>query len=156
MAGVEEVGRFLEEHGVKGELLEFPGGVETVEAASRLSGVESRAILKTLILRGGGEWFAVILRGDTRLDLARLRRKLGVRGIRFARAGEIVERLGVGPGSVSPFMEGISSMRVIVDSRVVLLDGPIVVGGGSPRHLLKTTVDEIIRVWRPVILDVSH
>lgn len=152
---VEQVRRFINEYNVNAEILEFEGTVETVETASRLSGVEPGTILKTLVLKSGDRWFAVILKGDSRLDLRKLRRALGVDKIRFARPNELVELLGVEPGGVSPFLEGLKSMEVILDSDIMSLKGTILAGGGSKHHLVRTNVNEIIRVLNPEILDVS-
>lgn len=153
--GLEAVKRFIAERGVEAEILEFSGTVESVEAASRASGYPPGRILKTLIVKGDDEYYAVIIRGDRRLNLKKLADRLGLNDVRLAKPSEIRELLGVGPGEVSPLMEGISRLHVLVDSSVLTIEGDVLVGGGTLRHLVRITPHELLRVLSPSILDVS-
>ena len=154
--GLEAVRRFIAARGVKAEILEFSDTVESVESASRASGYPPDRILKTLIVKGDGEYYAVIIRGDRRLNLKKLAERLGLKDVRLARPGEIRKLLGVGPGEVSPLMEGISKLHVLVDSSILTIEGDVLVGGGTLRHLVRVTPHELLCALSPSILDVSE
>lgn len=147
--------KFIAKRGVKAEILEFSDTVESVEAASRASGYPPERILKTLIVKGDDEYYAVIVRGDRRLNLEKLAKLLGLRDVRLAKPSEIRELLGVSPGEVSPLMEEVSRLYVLVDSSILTIEGDVLVGGGTLRHLVKITPHELLSVLKPTILNVS-
>ena len=78
--------------------------VFTVEEARRLRGEIAGAHCKNLFLKdkNGALWLVVCLE-DTRLDLKALPAVLGSGRLSFASPERLRERLGVDPGSVTPF-----------------------------------------------------
>ena len=154
---VEGVGRvrdFIEKYGVRAEILEFSGTVESVSAASNASGFPPSRILKTLLVIAGKRPYVVILPGDRRLDFKKLSRELNVKNVRLAKPSEVKELLNVKPGEVSPFLDEVLKYDVIVDESV-MNRGEVLVGGGSMHHLVRVHVDEVVRVLKPSIKDVS-
>ncbi len=155
MRGVDRVRDFIRRCEVKAEILEFSGTVESVATASRASGFPPNKILKTLMVIAEGRPHIVMLQGDRRLDLRKLSEELNARDVRLAKPEEVKELLDVEPGEVSPFLDEVLKYSVIIDRSASDL-GEVLVGGGSRHHLVKVHVDEVIRVLRPDIRDVSR
>ena len=154
MEGVNRVKNFIKEHGVEAEVLEFNETVESVPTASRASGFPPSKILKTLVAIAEGRSYVVILPGDRKLDFGKLSRELSAENVRLAKPDEVEELLNVRPGEVSPFLDEVLKYDVIIDESV-RGKGEVLVGGGSTRHLVKVHVDEIVRVLKPSVKDVS-
>jgi len=152
--GVYRVKNLIRKYGVKAEILEFSGTIKSVSAALKASGFPPSKILKTLVVIAGGRPCIVILPGDGKLDFRELSRELNVEDARLAKPDEVEELLGVKPGKVSPFLDEILNYNIIVDESVIG-GGEVLVCGGSAHHLVKVHVDEIVRVLKLGIKDVS-
>ncbi len=78
--------------------------VFTVEEARRRTGHLPGGHNKSLFLKDkrGGLWL-LVCRDDRRLDLNRLSKALSLPRLSFGRPELLLETLGVGPGSVTPF-----------------------------------------------------
>jgi len=100
--------------------------VFTVEDAQALRGALPGGHTKNLFLRDRDRTFwLVVLREDLRVDLNGLARTLGVSRFSFAPPGALEEKLGVPPGSVTPFAlinPGAHEVRVILDDGLLDLD----------------------------------
>ncbi|MET1101738.1 MAG: YbaK/EbsC family protein [Pyrodictiaceae archaeon] len=153
--GVARVAEFIKRRGLGAEVLEFSETVESVESASRASRVPPHSIVKTLILVVDDEPYAVLVPGDRRLDLGKLRRLLGARRARLAKPSELEEIVGLKPGEVSPLVESVARLRVVLDKEVLGRD-VVLVGGGSIHHLVKVRVSELVSVLNPIVADVSE
>ena len=152
--GVCRVRDFIEKHGVRAEILEFSGTVESVSAASNASGFPPSKILKTLVVIAEKRPYIVILPGDRKLDFKKLSRELNVKNIRLAKPSEVESLLNVKPGEVSPFLDEVLKYDVIIDGSV-MDRGEVLVGGGSIHHLVKVHVVEVVKVLKPSIKDIS-
>ena len=154
MRGLDRVKDFIGKHGIRAEILGFKEGVETVPKASRASGIPPDKILKTIVVIVEERPYIVILPGDRKLDFKKLSRELNARDIRLAKPSEVERFLNVKPGEVSPFLDEVLRFDVIIDE-LVLDKGKVLIGGGSINHLVKVHVNEVIRVLKPTIRDVS-
>ena len=152
--GVDRVRNFIKKYGIKAEILEFKESVESVSKASKVSGFPSSKILKTIVIIADEKPYIVILPGDRKLDFKKLRDVLNVRKIRLANSNEVEELLNIKPGEVSPFLDEVLKYKIILDKSAVDKD-EVVVGGGSIYHLVRTYVNEIIKVLKPEIEDIS-
>lgn len=154
IGGVDRVRNFIRRYGVRAEVLEFRSTVESVSSASRALSFPPSRILKTLVVIAGEKPYVVILPGDRKLDFKKLSRELNVRKVKLVRPKDVEGLLNVKPGEVSPFLDEVLRFDVIID-KSVLGRGEVLVGGGSLHHLVKVHVDEIIRVLKPSIRDIS-
>ena len=154
MSGVNRVRSFIEKYNVKAEVLEFKGTIETVETASKETGYPKEKILKTMIVIGDGKPYAIILPGDKRLDFKKISKELNVKNVRLAKPEEVMELIRLSPGEVSPLLEEVKNLQVIVD-RSILDRGVVLAGGGTLHNLVKISVDELIRVLNPKVKEVS-
>lgn len=153
--GVVRVAEFIKLHKLEAKILEFSETVESVMKASKASGMPPHNIVKTLILIADGKPYAVLISGDRRLDLKKLRKLLKVKKVRLAKPSELEEMIGLKPGEISPLIESVAKLYVILDKEVLNRE-VVLVGGGSIHHLVKVKVNELVSVLNPTIADVSE
>ncbi len=110
--------------------------------------------LKTLVLKiywkEREEFIAVVIRGDLRLDLSRLKSELGFVKARFA-SKEEMQNFGLVIGYVSPI--DCSSIKVIGDKSII--EGKDYYDGGNRLYFYRKNVNypRDFEVWK--LLDVS-
>src|SRR3954462_2366791 len=111
------------------EEVETPG-MRTIEEVSTLLGGDPRATAKAMPVVVDDKVVLALIRGDDRLDEAKLASALGVM-VRPAQAEEITETFGASPGSIGPVG---SPVPVLADE--ALREGQYVVGANrDDRHL---------------------
>jgi len=154
MPGVDEVRRFIEEHGLDARILEFDEPVKTVEEAARRSGADPSEIVKTMILIADDRPVAAMIQGDKRIDLGKLRRVLEVNYVRLARPSEVLKLLGVGIGAISPLLNSMKRIRCVMDERI-LRKNTVLAGGGSEKTLILVKPRDLAEILKPEIADIS-
>jgi prolyl-tRNA editing enzyme YbaK/EbsC (Cys-tRNA(Pro) deacylase) len=77
--------------------------------------------LKTLVLRAGEGYWAVHVRGDHEVSLRAVKRHLGRREA-YLVSPEILEEMGLAPGTVCPFLPPIWDMPQLVSREVLSLE----------------------------------
>lgn len=134
----------LDRAGVEYKLIKVPKASTSREAAESL-GIELSRIAKTVVLVSEqGEAVVVVVRGDRRVDQAKLARLLGYRKLRLANENEVLEATGYPPGGVPPVGHK-QKLPVYVDEE--LLDGSYYyAGGGDSQHLLLVRAEDILRL----------
>lgn len=149
-----EVAEVIAEGGLRAQILEFTDTVETVHKASKLAKEHPERIVKTILVKTEkGEYLSLIVRGDRRIDNSKLKAYLGCEA-RLATAGEVLEVLKVPLGAVSPLLKGISTIRKIVDPKI-LEEEYVICGGGSLKTLVKIVTEDLIKSLNgPEIVDV--
>src|SRR5580765_473966 len=111
------------------EEVETPG-MRTIEDVSGFLELDPRATAKAMPVVVDGKVVLALIRGDDRLDEAKLAAALGVL-VRPAQAEEILETFGASPGSIGPVG---SPVAVLADE--ALREGQYVVGANrDDRHL---------------------
>ncbi len=138
--------------GVDVEILEFDEGVETVERAAKASGAPPDSIIKTLLVKAGGQYVVVLARGTVRVDMDALSRALGAPAA-MAKAKEVREVLGVEPGAVTPLSERVKALKVIADPGILQYEY-VLAGGGATNKLIKVKVADLVNALRPTFLEV--
>ena len=154
LQGVDRVSRFIEKRGLKAKILHFKRTVETVRTASEASGYPPGSILKTLLVVADGDLYAVVLPGDKRLDFKKLAKHLEAGRVRMATPDEIRRATGLEPGEVSPLIDELARLKIIVDKSATS-KGKVLVGGGSLNTLVEIEVDELVKALNPEVADVS-
>lgn len=137
----------LAELGIETNTVEHPA-VFTVQESRDVRGDLPGAHCKNLLLRAKRRsLFLVVLPADQRLDLKALARELGSGRLSFEKPENASERLGIGPGAMTPFaVINDREKQVTVVMEKGLLDEEILnfhpldnrmTTGISPRDLLK-------------------
>lgn len=117
----------LEQHGIEITTVSHPP-VYTVAEAKQHRNLLAGCHIKNLFLRDKKKrYFLVVAREDLKLDLKELGGRLGTARLSFASPARLMEKLGVEPGSVSPF--GVinnheKDVTVVID-QAVMASGPV-------------------------------
>lgn len=113
---------------------------------------------KSLIVRvkertGERHFVLVVVPGDQKFDIKKLRTVLGVKDLRFAYEGEVAEVTGgVEPGGVPPF-GNIFGLPVIADERVFVND-EIIFNAGDKRFSIAMQSSDYQRIVKPQVADI--
>jgi len=102
---VERVKRALADHGLDPSLVrELPADTSTAEAAARTVAAPLGSIVKSLVFLADGMPLLVLVSGDQRADVHRLRAALGLskKRLRIAQPAEVLDRTGFEVGGVPP------------------------------------------------------
>jgi len=138
----EKVKRVLERHGL--EALEFePGSTPTAELAARRIGVATARIAKSLLFRGkGGSYHLVVCPGDKRLASGVLKRLIGTK-VSMADADETERVTGFRPGGVCPF--GLEGVEILLDRDLGPL-GTVYPAAGTDATGVPTTLEQLVAI----------
>jgi prolyl-tRNA editing enzyme YbaK/EbsC (Cys-tRNA(Pro) deacylase) len=155
MLNERDLENFLKERKVEFELAKFEENVISSEkAASQTNGV----IVKNILLICDNNPLLCILLGKDKIDFDKIRREIGCKDIRLAKAREVKDITGYDIGAVPPIAHK-QKIRRIVDKKIDELkkDEVIYCGGGSHYHLLKIRKENLLKVLGDIeIKDISE
>ena len=117
MNSVERVRQALADAGLDADLVqELPADTSTAEAAARAVRAPVGSIVKSLIFLADGVPLLVLVAGDQRADVKRLRAFLGLskRQLRIARPDDVLAHTGYEVGGVPPVGYG-EPLRTLID-----------------------------------------
>ena len=120
----------------------------TSEESARARGEELKSGGKALLMKVGEEFQLFVLPADRKVDSAAIRRELGVRKMRFATPGELLELTGLVPGSVPPFGRPVLPFDLFVDTGI-RDNQRIAFNAGSLTNSVIMTVDDYLHVAQP-------
>jgi prolyl-tRNA editing enzyme YbaK/EbsC (Cys-tRNA(Pro) deacylase) len=143
---VERVSEFLRGAGGEARLEEFAADAKTAEGAAEAIGCGLDQIVKSLVLVADGRAVVALVPGDRRADPSKVARAVGATAARIATADEVRAATGFAPGAVAPFpLPGVA--RIVAEQ--TFLSQPVVwAGAGSPRHMVRLTPAELLRLTR--------
>ncbi len=126
----------------------------TSEESARARGEELRTGGKALLLKTDDQLRLFVLPADRKLDSAAVKRVLGVRKTRFARADELRELTGLVPGSVPPFGPPVLPFELFADE-AIRQNERIAFNAGSLTDSIILTVGDYLAVARPHVFAFS-
>ncbi len=133
-----------------GEVIDVGKEVKSVSQVVKLLGVKPAQVIKSLIFIAAGEPLLVIVDGESRASLKKLREVFG--DVRMAKPREVEELTGYTVGEVPPV--GLP-LKTVVDRRV--LDRDVVIGGGGRiDRLIRIKPEKIVEFQRAEVLDVAE
>jgi Ala-tRNA(Pro) deacylase len=109
----DRVEALLREAGVEFRLYSHAPVFTSAEAA-RVRGTTPEEGAKALVLKADEQFYLVVISGVLRVDNKALRRLLGVHGVRFATAEELLQLTGCRPGAVPP-LGNLFDLPVLMD-----------------------------------------
>lgn len=127
----------------------------TSEESARARGEELRIGGKALLIKVGDGFKLFVLSAACAIDSEAIRRRFGVRKIRFATAQELREATGLVPGSVPPLGRPILPFDLYVDESV-LANERIAFNAGSLTDSVILSTAEYLRVARPEVFAFSR
>jgi Cys-tRNA(Pro) deacylase len=140
--GERDVRTFFESIGVEKEIHAFSDSTHNSEMAAKTLRVEVGQIAKTILLMVDELPVVVVISGDRRVDLKKVKAALGGRKARLAGPGDVTERTGFKVGAVSPvgLPDGIP---VYVDPSLRRFE-TIYPAAGETNNMFVTTPDELL------------
>jgi Ala-tRNA(Pro) deacylase len=109
----DRVEALLREAGVTFRLYSHAPVFTSAEAA-RVRGTTPEEGAKALLVKADEQFYLVVISGVLRVDNKALRRLLGVHGVRFATAEELLQLTGCRPGAVPP-LGNLFDLPVLMD-----------------------------------------
>lgn len=149
--GIERVKQFVTSRGLDARIVELPSSTRTSQLAAEALGCSVAEIAKSLVFTGGKS-VVLVISGDKRVDIAKLRSLLG-KDLQLASADEVKAVTSYTIGGVPPFPhEG----EVTVYADISL--GRFVrvwAAAGEPNAVMNLSVEELKRTLGTDFIDVA-
>ena len=113
----------------------------TSEDSARARGEALETGGKALLLKAGEDFSVFVLSAALKLDSQAVKKRLGVKSLRFATADELMDLTGLVPGSVPPFGEPVLPFALFVDESIEANDRIAFNAGSLTDSVVLTTVD---------------
>jgi len=142
----------LGDKGVEFELINLGQVVHSVHDVQVACKCEASEVIKTLLMIGESP-IMIVLPGDKRANISRIKEFTGEQNLRMAKPAEVLAITGYSVGSVSPF--GVSpSIRQVADNSVRAL-GSLFMGSGKNDVLIKMGQAEFNKAFRGTFAGIS-
>lgn len=142
--GEKEVVEALAALGCEPAVSRFTRGTETAQSSSEELGVGLERIVKSLVLSAGGGLVVALLPGDRRVDTKKAAAVLGVKKVRLADPGMVLECTGFPVGAVPPLGHR-NPIPVIMDEDIPR-DGCVYPAAGETTNAFCTTFEELRKI----------
>ncbi|UCE13878.1 MAG: hypothetical protein JSV04_01565 [Candidatus Heimdallarchaeota archaeon] len=145
---------YINEKGLKAEIVEFNSSTMTVDESIVALGCKANEIIKSMIVVTDSEvFFLVILQGNRRIKTRKLKKLLNVKDIKLASPTQVLKTTGYNVGDVPPISV---NLPIILDKLVMKqAETKLYGGGGAPQRLLAISVEELLKSIDPIIADIS-
>jgi Ala-tRNA(Pro) deacylase len=146
------VTEFLERHGVPYEVVEHER-TQTAAAEARAAGMPPAGVAKTVVLRDQEGVRLAVIPASHRLDLHKVKRELGSKGLRLVTEQEMAaEFAGFEVGAVPPFGPMFHALE-LVDERLLDHDR-ILCGGGDHEHGVLVDPHDLVKAGDARVADI--
>ncbi len=148
---VQNYSEQLKELGIEHQILKHPHLVDA-EKVQAFLGDDISGSVPTLIMKAGDKFVAILKRGDTRLDSAKLKKVLGADSLRMANKEEFEEVTGVPVGAARVFNPGLVT---VLDKNVFekeFLNG----GTGSFTLTIKYKTEDLKKIPDSLVADITQ
>jgi Ala-tRNA(Pro) deacylase len=150
--GHTAVTEFLERHGVPYEVVEHER-TQTAAAEARAAGMPPADVAKTVVLRDQEGVRLAVIPASHRLDLHKVKRELGSKGLRLVTEEEMAAEFGdFEVGAVPPFGPLFHALE-LVDERLLDHDR-ILCGGGDHEHGVLVDPHDVVRAGQARVADI--
>jgi prolyl-tRNA editing enzyme YbaK/EbsC (Cys-tRNA(Pro) deacylase) len=154
MNPVEQVRQALSASGLDAGLVrELPADTSTAESAARAVSAPQGSIVKSLIFLADDKPLLVLVAGDQRADVKRLRAMLEIskRRLRIARPPQVLEHTGFEVGGVPP-VGHTRPMRTLIDSTLARFD-TVWAAAGSANAVFPISFDRLVSITGGEVMD---
>lgn len=150
--GHAAVTEFLERHGVPYEVVEHER-TQTAAAEARAAGMPPADVAKTVVLRDQEGVRLAVIPASHRLDLHKVKRELGSKGLRLVTEQEMAAEFGdFEVGALPPFGPLFHALE-LVDERLLDHDR-ILCGGGDHEHGVLVDPHDLVRAGQARVADI--
>jgi len=149
----KDVQEFLEEHGVRSTLHPVDERGARAQGAAEALGVSLPQIVKSLLFIADGKPVLVLVPGDRRADVQRLKDHLNAQSVRIANRERVEQETGFGVGAVPP----VGHARPIptwLDERLMAHE-TVYTSAGAKDRLLAIAPTDLLRVSDGQIADIT-
>jgi prolyl-tRNA editing enzyme YbaK/EbsC (Cys-tRNA(Pro) deacylase) len=150
---VERVRVALTAAGHADTISEFPEGTRTSQDAANAVGCTVAQIAKSIVLRAGEQVVLVVASGPNRVDLRKISAAIGA-PVKSADGRWVRDVTGFAIGGVPPVAHN-GAIRIFIDADLMALD-PVWAAAGSPRHVFRTSPQELARMTGGEVMDVKE
>jgi prolyl-tRNA editing enzyme YbaK/EbsC (Cys-tRNA(Pro) deacylase) len=157
MNPVERVKQALTAFGLDADLIrELPADTSTAEAAAQAVDAPLGSIVKSLIFLADGMPMLVLVSGDQRADVKRLRAALGLskRQLRIARPAEVLEHTGFGVGGVPPVGHR-TPLRTLIDRTLSRFE-TVWAAAGNAHAVFPIDFGQLVSITGGEVMDLVH
>lgn len=148
---VEEYSQKLKALGIEHEIMEHPAMRDALDV-QKFFGVTLAESIPTLIMKADNQFVAILKKGDTKLDSAKLKKILNVQNLRLANDQEFEKVTGVPVGAARVYNPGI---KTYIDKSVFekeYLNG----GTGSFTFTFKYKTADLTKIPNGEIVDIAE
>jgi Cys-tRNA(Pro) deacylase len=153
MRGPEHVQAVLTGAGLDVQVVTCAESTRTAQQAAEALGTELGSIVKSLILLADGEPVLVLMAGDRRADLSKLKRMLGARRLIIPDAERVRQGTGFDVGSVPPVGHH-RRLPTWIDASLGRFE-VVYAAGGSPHAVFPIAFETLIRLTNGRVADVT-
>ncbi len=145
--------RSLEESGLEHRMIQTDVPSSPEESA-RLQGIDLGRLLRTIVVRrGGNDYVFVLVPGGRQIDWPKLRAVLGTRRLALPDKDEAKEATGYDRGAITPF--GSATPWPVVADAAVASAGVVAIGAGARGANFHVDAAELLRVLDAQVADVT-
>ncbi len=156
MNPVERVGQALRASGLDPDLIrELPADTSTAEAAARAVGAPQGSIVKSLIFLADGIPWLVLVSGDQRADVKRMRSLFGLskRRLRIAQPAEVLQHTGFEVGGVPPVGHS-PPLRTLIDQTLGRFD-TVWAAAGNAHAVFPIAYEQLVAITQGEVVDLA-
>jgi len=156
MNPVERVSRALRAAGLDPDLIrELPADTSTAEAAALAVGAPQGSIVKSLIFLTDGAPVLVLVSGDQRADVKRMRSLLGLskRRLRIAQPAEVLQHTGFEVGGVPPVGHS-PPLRTLIDRTLSRFD-TVWAAAGNAHAVFPIAYEQLVTITQGEVTDLA-
>lgn len=148
----ENLIKYIENNNIQATHLIFNESCHSAEEAAKAANVEVENIVKSIcFVDKNNDLIVAILSGNDKLSVPNVKNALNIPRPRTATEEEILEKTGYVCGGVPSL--GYEA-KFLIDEKVMEKD-EILMGGGSPRSLVKISPKELIRMNNGIIAKIT-
>lgn len=147
--------RILEQHGIAYQAHSYPHGKEPPDGATvaSLLGEDPSHVFKTLVTKGGNDYFVFVLPVLKELDLKKAAKAVGVKSVEMIPVKDINKVTGYIRGGCSPV--GMKKFyKTVFASESVNVD-TIIVSGGKVGLQIETSVENLVKLLNSSVQDIT-
>jgi prolyl-tRNA editing enzyme YbaK/EbsC (Cys-tRNA(Pro) deacylase) len=154
MNPVDRVKQALSASGLDASLVrELPADTSTAEAAAQAVGAPQGSIVKSLIFLADDDPLLVLVSGDQRADVKRLRAKLALskRRLRIAQPQDVLERTGFDVGGVPPVGHD-PPLRTLIDRTLSRFE-TVWAAAGNAHAVFPIAYEQLVAITTGEVID---
>jgi prolyl-tRNA editing enzyme YbaK/EbsC (Cys-tRNA(Pro) deacylase) len=125
------------------------GPTRTSEESAAARGEPIEVGAKAMVLKVGDAFGLFVLSAARKLDSGAIKKRIGVKSVRFATPEELLELTGLVPGSVPPFGRPVLPFDLNLESGVAALP-KVAFNAGSLTESLVLATPDYLKVAKPV------